>query len=251
MKKYACVTGSSKGIGREFVYALNQLGYSLILVSRNKQDLIDLSQEINDCLIYDYDLSIEDNCLKLYEEIKNLYIEVFINNAGFGYVGEFIDSDLDNELNMINLNIKALHIFTKLMIKHMNKQETGYILNVSSSASFAPAGPYMATYYASKHYVTALTLALQYEINNHIYIGLLAPGPVNTSFNKRANAKGLKGIEASKCVSYAIKKMFKKKKIIIPSITLRIGIMLSRFLPTSLYIKFIAHQQLKKKEYLN
>ena len=91
---------------------------------------------------------------------------------------------------MINVNIKALHILTKFMIQHMQKENHGYLLNVASVAGLLPAGPYMATYYATKSYVTSLTCAIAKELKDNksdVYIGCLCPGPVQTEFNAKAN----------------------------------------------------------------
>ena len=93
---------------------------------------------------------------------------------------------------MIDLNVKALHYLTKGAAKIMDRQGYGYILNVASSAGLIPAGPYMATYYATKAYVTSLSRAVAEEFkqkNSRVYIGCLCPGPVDTEFNDVANVK--------------------------------------------------------------
>ena len=150
---------------------------------------------------------------------------------------------------MIDVNIKAVHIFTKLMLRYFNNQ-IGYILNVASSAGLIPAGPYMSVYYASKSYVTSLTRGIYKELKEHqslTYIGCLCPGPVESEFNKRANVKfALKAISSKECVHYALKKMFQRKVVIIPTLKMRLAILLGRFLPQSLYIHIVSFQQKKK-----
>src|SRR3712207_3650653 len=118
-------------------------------------------------------------------------------------------------MSMIDINIKAVHILTKLFIQDFLKRDKGYILNVASSAGLMPAGPYMSTYYASKSYVTSLTSGIARELKEHksnVYIGALCPGPVETEFNKVANSDfSIKGISAKFCAECAVSGMFKRK----------------------------------------
>ena len=149
----AIITGASSGIGKDMAYILSNKGYDLFLVSRDKKKLQELKQELKaEITIIPLDLSNVDNCYKLYKKVKDEDIDIIINNAGFGDIGLFNNTDLNNELNMIDLNIKAVHILTKLFYQKFIKSNKGYILNVSSSAAFLP-GPLMATYYSTKSYV--------------------------------------------------------------------------------------------------
>lgn len=246
MKKYALITGTSSGIGEEFAKQLSK-DYHLILTARREDRLLRLKEKYH-CDIIVADLSKEEDCFRVYDSIKDKKIDIFINNAGFGDCGYFIETDMNKELDMINVNIKALHILTKLMLQHMMKYNEGYILNVASSAGFIPAGPYMSTYYATKSYVKSLTLGIAEEIkDSSLYIGCLCPGPVDTEFNSVANVEfSLNGISKEYCVSYALKKMYNKKKIIIPGLMMKLVITLGKFLPVKLYVKIAAHQQKKK-----
>lgn len=117
-----------------------------------------------DCELILADLSKEQDCYRLFEQIKDRKIDVFINNAGLGDCGSFTDSELSKELNMVNVNIRALHILMKLVVQKMQRENSGYVLNVASSAGLLPAGPYMATYYATKAYVTSLTRGVAEEL---------------------------------------------------------------------------------------
>ena len=102
------------------------------------------------------DLRDEKSCRMLYERVRAEEIDILINNAGFGLCGPFDETSLDRELEMIDLNIRAVHILTKLFLRDFIERDYGYILNVSSIAAYAP-GPLMATYYASKAYVLRLS----------------------------------------------------------------------------------------------
>ena len=246
--KYAVVTGASSGLGIEFSQKLDKMGYQLILVARREERLKALQQSLsNPSRIIVCDLSKKEECFRLYDLIKDLDIEVFINNAGFGDCGYFKERALEKELNMLSVNVEAVHILTKMMVL---KMEQGYILNVASSAGLIPAGPFMATYYATKAYVTSLTRGIAEELRekgSKLYIGCLCPGPVDTEFNAVADVEfALKGITASYCVEYALKCMFKRKVTIIPGFTMKLANFAGRFVPISLYVRIVARQQKRK-----
>lgn len=253
-EKYAVITGASSGIGYEFAKRLSKEGYSLILVARRMDRLSSLSAQLENegthCDLVTADLSQLSGCDKVIESLASKNICVFINNAGFGDCGNFHETDMSKDLSMIDVNIRALHYLTKEVLKIMVTQDHGHILNVGSSAGLLPAGPYMATYYATKAYVTSLTRAIATELkekHSNVHISVLCPGPVDTEFNSVANVKfGLAGITADYCANYAIDQMKKKKLVIIPSLKMKLAIILGRHLPQSLLITLAGHQQKKK-----
>lgn len=247
----ALITGASSGIGHEFAIQLSNMGYDLILVARRKSKLEKLKKELNTNVeIIPMDISSTFNCNLLYNQVKKENIDILINNAGFGKCGLFDEIKLDHELDMIDTNIKAVHILTKLFLKDFKKRNSGYILNVASSAAFLP-GPLMATYYSTKAYVLRLTESISEELkkeNSSVYIGALCPGPVNTEFNDVAKVKfAVKAQESEEVVRYAIKKMFKRKIVIIPGITNRLGVYLSKLLPLKLKLKICYNIQKRKQ----
>ena len=188
---------------------------------------------------------------KVMKETKEFPIKIFINNAGFGACGDFTDTDAATELQMIDVNVKAMHLLMKLMLKKMEKQENqGYILNVASSAGLLPAGPFMATYYATKAYMVSLTRAVaaeQRSKRSRIYVGALCPGPVDTEFNDVAKVKfALPGITPQYCASYALEQMRKRKTIIVPKFTIRAATTMARFVPQKMLIPVIGQLQKKK-----
>ncbi|MBQ1812866.1 MAG: SDR family oxidoreductase [Bacilli bacterium] len=245
----ALITGGSSGIGRDMATYLKKLGHEVIIVGSNKEKLDKVADKLN-CKSIVMDLSIKDNCKKLYEKVKSENIDILINNAGFGKFGEFTDINLDEELNMIDVNINAVHILTKLFLKDFVKRDSGYILNVASSAAFEP-GPLMATYYSTKAYVLRLTTSIYEELRrnkSNVHISVLCPGPVNTNFNNVANVKfDIKSISSEYCTEYAIKKMFKNKLIIIPSFYMKTGIFFTRFIPTKMMARIAYNIQSKKR----
>ena len=248
----ALITGASSGIGRDMARVLSNYGHDLILVARDNKKLEELQKELNTNIkVISMDLSNIDNCKKLYEQVKDDNIDILINNAGFGTIGSFRKTDLDKELNMIDLNIKAVHILTKLFLNDFVKRDSGYILNVSSSASFQP-GPLMATYYSTKSYVTHLTLAIYEELkhmNSNVKISCLCPGPVDTNFNKVANCEfKIKSLSSQYVAKYAIDKMFKNKLMIIPGLNIKLVYLFGRFVPTKLKLKITYNIQYRKTQ---
>ena len=246
----ALITGASSGIGRQMAMILSEHGYDVILVARRKQHLESLAKELSTKVkIIPMDISSTYNCMELYHQLKNEKIDILINNAGFGIFGEFIHTTLDKELDMIDTNIKAVHILTKLFLKDMVKRDSGYILNVASAAAFLP-GPLMSSYYATKSYVLHLTEAIYEELqhkHSHVYIGTFCPGPVDTEFNDVANVQfGVKSISSEKAAKYAIEKMFRHKRIIVPTWYMKVSCIFSRIFPRKLLLKICYKIQKKK-----
>lgn len=247
----ALITGASSGIGRDIARYLSQKGYDLVIVARRQNLLEELKEDLKTNVeIEVMDVSKKENIYLLFQ--KHPDIDILINNAGFGKFGEFIDIDIETEVDMINTNIVAVQMLTKLYLKEMVKKNSGYILNVASIAGLLPGGPLMATYYASKAYIVSLTRAVSKELkikNSNVYIGALCPGPVNTNFNNVANVKfSLKGLPSEYVAKYAIDKMFEKKDIIIPGTEIKILSKLSKLAPTSLVLGMTYKQQKRKGE---
>ncbi|MDD2208872.1 MAG: SDR family oxidoreductase [Bacilli bacterium] len=246
----ALITGASSGIGRDMARILSSRGYDLILVARRKDRLEKLKKELNTNVeIIALDISSTFNCMKLYNKVKKQDIDIVINNAGFGIFGSFSETKLDPDLDMIDLNIKAVHSLTKVFLQDFKEKNKGYILNVASSAAFQ-GGPLMATYYATKAYVLRITEAIHEELrreNSNVYVGVLCPGPVNTEFNDVANVKfGVKALESYDVAEYAIKSMFKRKLIIIPGLMMKVTNVLGHFIPRKLKLRMIYNIQKRK-----
>lgn len=246
----ALITGASSGIGRDMARILSNRGYDLILVARRKDKLEQLKSELKtDITVITMDVSSTFNCMKLYNKVKKEDIDILINNAGFGLFGEFANNDLDKELDMIDVNIKAVHTLTKLFVKDFVNKDKGYILNIASSAAFLP-GPLMATYYATKAYVLRFTQSIAEELrrqNSKVYVGCLCPGPVNTEFNRIAGVKfSIKALESYDVADYAIKKMFSRKKVIIPGLSIKLGVFFTRLIPYEWQARISYNIQKKK-----
>ncbi len=234
----ALITGASGGMGRDMAILLSKKGYDLILVARNGDKLKRLAEKLPvQVTVIPMDLSVRKNCYKLHSIARN--IDILINNAGFGEWGEFYYTSLDKELNMIDLNVGAMHILTKLYLRDFVKRNKGYIMNVSSLAAFG-SGPLMAAYYATKSYVYKLTTAINEELRarkSKVHISVFCPGPVDTGFNDRAGVsfsmKSLNSMEASK---RALRGMFWRRTVIIPSFSNRITALMCKFAPLRLVL---------------
>lgn len=246
----ALITGASSGIGKCMAYELAKRGIDLILVARDEEALNKIKNDVRvNTQIIALDLQVSKNVFKLYDKVQNENIDILINNAGFGLFGLFSETDLDRELEMIDLNIKAYHILTKLFLKDFIKKDSGYILNVCSSAGFM-AGPRLSTYYATKNYVTKLSMAINEELRERkskVSISALCPGPVNTNFNKVAHGEfSIKEASPEKVAKYAIDKMFKKKMIIVPTFKMKLAVFGVRLIPYRLQLIIAYHIQGKK-----
>ena len=247
----ALITGASSGIGLDMAKYLATMKYELILVSRNKEKLEEIQEKLpTKVTIIVADLANEQKVKELYVLAKKENIDILINNAGLGDFGYLTDTDLNKDLELINTNIKAVHILTKSIVKDMEKKENDtYVLNVASSAAFQP-GPLMSTYYATKSYVYQLTEALYYEEKKkktNVHVSVLCPGPVSTNFNNVAGVTfAVKPLQSSYVAKYAIDKMFKKKMLIIPGFKMKCSKFFGRFVSDKFMLKIVYRIQKRK-----
>ena len=191
---YVLVTGASSGIGKEFARQFASNGYSLLLVARREK----LLEEIKEEFIEEYGISVDYFACDLAKDPKAVYdfckekdykVSVLINNAGYGDYGQFIESDLEKDLGMIELNNKALVALAYYFIKDMKEAGYGHVINVGSVASFMP-GPYMAVYYATKAFVMSFSMALREELrNDNVKVSVLCPAPTRSDFWSVANGE--------------------------------------------------------------
>lgn len=245
----ALITGASSGLGYDLAVKLSNMGYDLVLVSRGKEKLEEVKSKCKtNVTIHVYDLTNMDNCMKVYEEHKD--IDLLINNAGYGLFGESYKTDLDKDMKMIDLNVKAVHMLTRLYLKDMIKKDSGRILNVASVAAFMP-GPLMNTYYATKSYVFRYTLAIYEELRHlksNVKVSVLCPGPFETNFNNVAGVKfSISSVTSDYVSSYAIDKMFKNKLIIMPTLKVKLAYIGCKICPLKLMMK-IDYKMQKRKD---
>lgn len=249
----AIITGASSGIGREMAIILSRQGYDIVLVARRGDKLLEVSKELaNPAEIMTIDLSKEENCYSLFERCRGKDVEILVNNAGFGNFGKFCETQLSKDMEMVDLNVKALHILTKLFLLDFKEKNKGMILNVASAAGFMPEGPMLSTYYATKAYVLSLTRGIAKELRkekSNVTISALCPGPVKTEFDSVAGVdfKGV-GMDAQKCAQIGISGMMAGKTVIIPGVLMKVGKFFTKILPDCVIGEFAYHFQRAKRK---
>lgn len=247
----ALITGGSSGIGFSIAQELIKRDYEVILTARGEDNLKRAVKKLGKKASYIVtDLSKVENCKKLHQQLKQENISIIINSAGFGMHGKFLENDLDKQMEMIDLNIKATQTLTKLFLEDMIKRNEGYILNIASTAAFSP-GPLMASYFASKAYILRLTEAIAEETKKEgtkVYVGCLCPGPVDTCFNDKLGVKFNKAQNSDELAKYAIKKMFQKKMVIIPTMNHKLNAFFNKFVPLKILLNANYNVQIKKIE---
>ncbi len=197
----ALVTGASMGLGAEFARLFASEGYDLVLTARSADKLDALKKEVEGlhgvrAHVFVHDLADPRAPVALYDQVRaaGLEVDVLVNNAGFGMYGLFYQSDLQTELDMIQVNMTSLVHLTKLFARDMVAKKRGRILNVASTAAFQP-GPLQSVYYASKAFVLSFTEAIGNELRGTgVTATALCPGPTPTEFQKRANVGKVRGL---------------------------------------------------------
>ncbi len=252
----ALITGASSGIGYEMATILSKKGYDIIAVARREEKLKKLKEELKTNVeILCLDVTRDEDIEKIASRIDE--VDVFINNAGFGVFGDFCSSPIEDELKMMDTNVRAVHILTKLAAQKFRAKNSGYIMNVSSIAAFYP-GPLFAAYYASKAYVYRLSLSLYEELRrekSNVKISVLCPGPIKTEFenvagvsfeNGENNGRSLIIADKKKVADYAIEQMLKGKPIIIPGKLMKTAVFFRRILPEKTLCRLLYFLQSKK-----
>lgn len=248
--KATLITGASGGIGEAFARRLAEENHNLVLVARSENKLHALCDELmlEHGITAHYvaiDLIDFQADARLYEETEKhgLEIDWLINNAGFGSMGDFAELELEREMEMIGLNIMALVALTHRYLEKMRERKSGVIINVSSTASFQPI-PFMATYAATKAFVTSFSEAIAEENRSFgITVTALCPGPTDTNFFDVANAKAFqaKGMQTpEEVVETALGGVRRGKAHIISGWTNYLGARLQNFVPNSLLTRVVA-----------
>jgi short-subunit dehydrogenase len=189
----ALITGASAGIGAELAREFAKDKINLILVARRERSLKTLAAELSaeyniNVSVIALDLSLSSSAAELYKKVQSLRLTVdyLVNNAGFGDLGEFADSDIQKQEDMVNLNILTLTKLTRLYAAEMKTRKLGTILNVASDAAFRP-GPMMSVYFATKHFVLAFSEAIAEELRPYnVHVSILCPGATQSEFGEVA-----------------------------------------------------------------
>ena len=195
-RKTVLITGASRGIGYELTKLFARDSYNLVLVARDKDNLLEIkenfSQKYNiDILIISKDLSEPNAAFEIFNETieKKIVVDILVNNAGIGVFGKFYNEDISKISKIMQVNIIALTELTRLFLDKMVMRKEGKILNISSMAAFQP-GPYMAVYYASKAYVQSFSEAITSELKGTgVTVTTLCPGPTKSGFQHEVGSE--------------------------------------------------------------
>ena len=243
-RQTALITGGSGGIGLEIAKVLARKGFDLALVARNRDALEAAASQIEgkydvNAHVFAADLRRREAPKDIFDflRVESIPIEILVNNAGFGLGGEFADTDMTRELEMIQVNIAALTHLTKLFLPPMIKAKSGRILNLASTAAFQP-GPLMAVYYATKAYVLSFSEALAEELRDSgVTVTALCPGATRTDFASTAHVTQsrlftLFGIDdAAGVAEYGVTAMMHGRRVAIPGFKNKLVAQAHRFSP--------------------
>ena len=255
MSRTALITGASSGIGYELALLFAQDGYDCILVARSQVKLEELAARLEGefrvkTLVVARDLSKAPAVDEIYEEVtaRSMEVHALVNNAGFPVFGLFTETDLQSELEMLQVNVVALTALTKLFLKPMVERRSGRILNLASTAAFLP-GPLMAAYYASKAYVLSFSEALANELRGTgVTVTALSPGPTRTGFQKRGvmeDSRLVQGkIADARSVALAgYRGLMAGKTIVIPGLTNKLIPWVVRLSPRGMVPRVVRRMQ--------
>ena len=255
MSKTALITGASGGIGYELALLLARDRYDCILVARSRDKLSALATRLESdfgirTLVLAKDLSKPSAVDEIYEEVTAaaMKVDVLVNNAGFPVFGLFSETELETELEMLQVNVVALTQLTKLFLKGMVERRYGRILNLASTAAFEP-GPLMAVYYASKAYVLSFSEALANELRGTgVAVTALCPGPTRTGFQKRGvmeDSRLVQGqiADAESVALTGYKGLIAGKTIVIPGFTNKLIPWIVRVSPRGVVTRVVRRMQ--------
>ena len=253
--KTALITGASSGIGYELTRLFARDGYNLVLVARNQKQLMQIADELQEkysvsVKVISEDLSAASAPEEIFTELEqeSIGIDALVNNAGFAVYGLFAETDLDAELQMMQVNMVTLTHLTKLFLPGMLKNRTGKILNLASTSAFQP-GPLMAVYYATKAYVLSFSEALADELHGTgVSVTTLCPGPTASGFQKKANMEDSKLfsgkiMDAQTVARIGYRGLMTNKTVVIPGLRNKILVEGERFVPRKMVTRIARSMQ--------
>ena len=252
VERFALITGATSGIGNGFAHALARDGINLVITARNEIRLQEVKNELEarysiKVKIISRDLSQPEASLDIFEFLKRegVVLDILVNNAGFNVYGKFEETDLDEEIKMMNLHVLAVTQLTKLFLKQRSRGADNMILNVASLAAFVP-GPLVSVHFATRAYILSFSQALSNElIGSDVHVTCLCPGPVKSAFFGRAgmtdvrlaNNKPIKIMDAQTVADIGYKAMKKRKVIIVPGYRNKIIAFMATRIPRALAVR--------------
>ena len=249
-RRRALVTGSSSGIGRGMAHRLAREGFDLVLVARRAPMLEELAREIGPAAkveIVPADLCDRDAPARIAEAVGPRGVDVLVNNAGGGWIGAFDGAPLARQLEIVDLNVRALVELTHRVLPGMKERRWGRIAQVASVAGFLP-GPLASVYYASKAFVVSHSEALRHELaGTGVSISLVCPGPVATEFQRSSGVRGNVGdrvsMSAEAVAEAAVDGLLAQRFLVVPGASNAAVVALSRIVPNRLLASLVSRMQ--------
>jgi short-subunit dehydrogenase len=255
MQPAVVVTGASSGLGVEFARLAAAEGARVVLVARSRPELEAVANSLDpsgqSATVVSLDLSAPGAADMLARELdaRELYCHILVNCAGFGMFGEAVELDRGRQLGIIDVNVRASTDLMMRFLPAMVGRRSGAILNVASTAGFAP-GPRMAVYYASKAYLVSLSQALRQEVRDSgVTVTCLCTGPVRTPFLTRAGAdqtvlsKLIKKLDAAEAARAGWEAMKAKRALCIPGFGNKVSVAVTRIMPRSFTLALVSYLQ--------
>jgi short-subunit dehydrogenase len=257
----AIITGASSGIGRDLAELFARDGHDLILVARRKDALERLARSLSDrygvsCDPFVADLSRRLEREHLVARIRTVdqHIDALVNNAGLGTHGYFRETDLERELELIEVNVAAVTHLTKCVLPGMVERRRGRILNVSSVAAFQP-GPLMAVYYASKAFVQSFSEAIAEELEGSgVTVTAVVPGPTITEFHAAAGLGphapnvGAPAMTSRDVAEAAYRGSVRGKRVVVAGLRNRVAVLVSRVLSRRSMTRLVRRLQARRRD---
>lgn len=256
--RWVLVTGAASGIGAELCGLFAKSGANLILIDKNRDGLEEMSQSLGkrfgiQTLNLVYDLSSPESPSQIFDELqrRQIEVEVLVNNAGFGTFGDFWEIEPERDQALVNLNILAPMLLTKLFLPAMVQRKRGKILNVGSVSGFL-ASPHATTYYSSKAWLLSFSQGLATSLQNTgVSVTIVCPGPTHTGFNWHSEGKANGEndappprkpfqMEASVVAAQAYRGLHRGQMIVIPGVSNRFLALLAKLLPRKLALRLVS-----------
>jgi len=259
--EYALVTGATSGIGYELAKIFAEHNYNLVIVSRTRTQLDQTARELEELygvevVPIEKDLFKRESPFDLYQEIsaRGIMIDILVNDASQGLYGRFTDTDIEKELDMLQLNIGAYLVLTKFFLREMVRRKQGRILNVASIASKLP-GPYQSVYLGTKAFIHSFTEAIRAEIaGSGVTITSLLPGATDTDFFHKAHMEDSKMLDQklsdpAQVARDGFKALMHGDDMVISGMKYKAQIAASNITPDHIVAKGVLKQQEPRKNY--
>lgn len=255
VKRYTLITGGTTGIGYELARVFAENGHNVIIAARDQAELMNAAEKLRafgtDIQTVQTDLSHPERPFELYDQVRarHLVVDILVNNAAQGEYGEFSDTDIWRELSIIQLNIGAVVILTKMFLQDMLERGGGKILNVSSIASKSP-GPLQSVYHGTKAFVQSFTEAVRNEVKDKgVVVTALLPGPTDTDFFNKAHMQDAKVVKEGKLADPAkvardgFDALMRGDDMVVSGFKNKVQVAMSNMLPDSMVAGQVHKQQ--------